>query len=225
MKNQAKFLTRASLVLAALVLLPSCGGGEDDFEPIQIVVVGDADAGAAARPQVTFTISNGAGVTGSLVITLVPEHAPQTVANFLAYVASGYYVGTIIHRHHAGFVLQGGGYSSPVGATGLPTHKPVNAPIPLEVKVSNVLGTVAMARSSALNSATSEFFINLTNNSHLNFQGGGYAAFGYITDLTLVTAMTQAPCVTADITNGSGANTLGCLPVPNLVITAAAKTR
>jgi peptidyl-prolyl cis-trans isomerase A (cyclophilin A) len=218
MNTANRLLSRVGLVLAGFILLASCGGGDDGgFD--SIVVVSDADANSAQRPQVTFNISNGT-VSGSLVITLVPEHAPQTVANFLAYVQSGFYVGTIIHRNQAGFVLQGGGYASPVAATDTPTHKTTNAPIPLEVKVSNVLGTVAMARGNALNSATSEFFINLTNNSQLDYQSGGYAAFGYISNLTLVTAMAQAPCVTWTFLGG-----LGCLPYPNLVITAAAKTR
>jgi peptidyl-prolyl cis-trans isomerase A (cyclophilin A) len=219
MNTGITLLARVSLVLAGLVLLPSCGGGDDGgFD--SPIIVSDSDANAAQRPQVTFNITNGQGVTGSLVITLVPEHAPATVANFLAYVNSGFYVGTIIHRHQAGFVLQGGGYASPVAATDTPTHKPTNAAIALEVKVSNVLGTVAMARGNTLNSATSEFFINLANNSQLDYQAGGYAAFGYITNLTLVNAMTQAPCVSSSFLGN-----LGCLPVPNLVVTAAAQTR
>jgi cyclophilin family peptidyl-prolyl cis-trans isomerase len=142
------------------------------------------------------------------------------VANFLAYVNSGFYNGTIIHRHDVGFVLQGGGYASPVAANDQPAHKPTNAAIALELKVSNVQGTVGMARGSSLNSATSEFFINLANNSDLDLGSGGYAAFGYITNMTLVTAMTQAPCVSSTLTGNNG-----CLPVPNLVIVTAAQTR
>jgi len=211
-------------MLAGLAVLPGCGGGDDDGNqpPLQLVVPRDTDAGAAQRPQVTLTVTNGAGVDGTVVITLVPEYAPQTVANFLAYVNEGFYDGTIFHRHDGGFVLQGGGYSAPVAAADTPAHKATHAPIPLEIKVSNVQGTVAMARTSALNSATSEFFINLVNNDFLDLSGGGYAAFGYITDMTLVSAMRQAPCVNSNVTQG---NALGCLPVPNLVITSAVKTR
>ena len=204
------------------LVLSACGGGEDEEPAPELVVPGDTDPGAAQRPQVTLTINNGAGVSGTVVITLLPEHAPQTVANFLTYVNSGFYAGTIIHRHQAGFVLQGGGYVAPVAATDQPVHKPTNAPIPLEVKVSNLQGTVSMARGSALNSANSEFFINLANNVNLDFLNGGYAGFGYITNMTLVTAMTQAPCVSSVITEG---NVFGCLPVPNLVITSAVQTR
>jgi cyclophilin family peptidyl-prolyl cis-trans isomerase len=222
MKSAIKLFTHASLVLAGLVLLHSCGGGGDGGDSEPLVIASDADAGAAQRPQVTLTIGNGAAVSGTVVITLLPEYAPQTVANFLAYVNSGFYVGSIIHRHQANFVMQGGGYASPVAATDTPTHKTTNAPIPLEVKVSNVLGTVAMARTDVPNSATSEFFINLSNNSFLDTSAGGYAVFGYITDLTGVNALKLAPCVSSTITAGTA---YGCLPVPNLVITAAAKTR
>lgn len=209
-------------MLAGLVLLPACGGDDADEPALEFVVPRDTDPGAASRPQVTLTVSNGAAVSGTVVITLVPEHAPQTVANFLAYVNSDFYDNTIIHRHDAGFVLQAGGYAAPMAATDVPMHKPTNAPIALELKVSNVLGTVSMARTSAPNSATSEFFINLANNTFLDLTDGGYAAFGYITDMTLVTAMTGAPCVASNITSGTA---LGCLPVPNLVITSAVQTR
>jgi peptidyl-prolyl cis-trans isomerase A (cyclophilin A) len=222
MKTASRFAARATLVFAGLTLLTGCGGDDAGFEPDLVVVVPrDTDAGAASRPQVTFTISNGAAVSGTMVITLTPEYAPKTVANFLSYVNSGFYNNTIIHRHDAGFVMQGGGFASPVAATDVPTHKPTNAAIELEVKVSNVLGTVAMARGNALNSATSEFFINLANNTGLDTNVGGYAAFGYITDLTLVNAMKLAPCVPSTVTPAN----LGCLPVPNLVITSAVQTR
>jgi cyclophilin family peptidyl-prolyl cis-trans isomerase len=211
-------------MLAGLVLLAGCGGDGEDA--IEFVVPSDADPGALQRPQVTLTIDNGAGVSGTVVITLVPEYAPQTVANFLNYVNSGFYNGTIMHRYQAGFVLQGGGYVAPVGEQDNPTHKDTNAPIPLELKVSNVRGTVGMARTNVLNSATSEFFINLSNdNVDLNTYAGGYAAFGYITDMAPVTALTAAPCESATITGGSGSGNFGCLPVPNLVITSATKTR
>jgi cyclophilin family peptidyl-prolyl cis-trans isomerase len=222
MQSASTLVARTGIVLAGFVLLAGCGGDDGMGDPIDLVIPGDADPGAAQRPQVTLTISNGAAVTGSMVITLLPEHAPVTVANFLSYVNSGFYTNTIIHRHDAGFVMQGGGYVTPVAATDTPAHKPTDAPIQLEVKVSNVLGTVAMARTNALHSATSEFFINLANNDFLDFSAGGYAAFGYITEFTLVNAMKLAPCVSSNITGGS---TYGCLPVPNLVITSAQQTR
>lgn len=220
MNTRTGFVSRAGLVLAGLALLAGCGGDEVDVP--QLAVPTDADQGAAQRPQVTLQVSNGAGVSGSIVITLVPDLAPTTVANFLNYVNTGFYVDTVLHRYQANFVLQGGGFASPVNTTQVPGHKTTGAAIPLEVKVSNVVGTVAMARTSNPNSATSDFFINLANNTFLNTDGGGYAAFGYITDMAPVAALIQAPCEIAAVT---GNGQLGCLPVPNLVITSASQTR
>jgi len=213
-------ISRAGLVLAGLAILAGCGG--DEVNVPKFVVVSDADPGAAERPQVTMVVSNGEEISGTFVITLVPEHAPVTVENFLNYVESGFYDGTVLHRYHPTFVLQGGGYISPVGADGIPDHKATNPPIALETKVSNVYGTVAMARTQALHSATSEFFININNNTRPNTQGGGYAAFGYITDMSPVVGLLEAPCVDAEIT---GDGIYGCLPIPNLVIISATRTR
>jgi cyclophilin family peptidyl-prolyl cis-trans isomerase len=222
MKTSIMSMRRAAgILLCALFLLPGCGG---DGGLQQLVIPSDNDAGASQRPQVTLHVSNGAGVSGDVVITLLPEYAPKTVANFLTYVAEGYYNNTIFHRHEPGFVMQGGGYASPVAKTDSPMHKtPTHPPVQLEVKVSNVLATVAMARTSNPNSATTEFFINLDDNSFLDTSAGGYAAFGYIKDFTTVNAMAQAPCeMDAVVNTGLGQS---CLPVPNLVITSAAVTR
>lgn len=226
MISKAKVSVRASLVLAGVFTLAGCGGEGDDLEPPPppppLIVPSDTDAGAAQRPQVTLTVTNGAGVNGSIVITLLPEHAPVTVANFLNYVTTGFYVGTVFHRHDSNFVLQAGGYSAPVTANVMPPHKTTNAAIPLELKVSNVLGTVAMARTNVLNSATSEFYINIANNVALDTAAGGYAAFGYITEasMSVVNTMRTAPCVNSVLTTGAG-----CLPVPNIEIVAASQTR
>lgn len=176
-------------------------------------------------PQVTLTIGNGAAVAGSLVITLGPQQAPLTVDNFLAYVNAGFYDGTVFHRHAPGFVLQGGGYAGPLDpAAAVPALKATNAPIALEVNrgLSNLRLSVAMARTSAANSATSQFFVNLANNTSLDTNGGGYAVFGSITSgAELVTAMAGAPCVAYAALLPTGE----CLPVPNLVIATARQTR
>ena len=189
-----------------------------------------------AVPQVTMLINNGAGVAGTLVLTLAPDRAPVTVDNFLVYVKSGFYNGTVFQRHGrtgtsinitGEFVLQGGGYDAPVsGATRFPATKPANAAIALETGLSNLRYTVAMARGSAANSATSEFFINTVDNTFLDSTATvpGYAAFATIsTGTTLVDAMVAAPCNFSPI--NYGLNSPDCVPEPNLYITRAVQTR
>ena len=187
----------------------------------------NASIGTAAYtvpvPQVTMAVSNGAAVSGSFVITLTPQQAPVTVNNFLAYVNSGYYNNSIFHRLVPTFVAQGGGYNAGVTATTPTTaHKVTNAAIVLEdnAGLSNVNLSVAMARTSIVDSATSEFFINLVDNPFLDRTSTtrGYAVFGSITSgASVVTAMKAAPCVASVVSE--------CLPIPNLVITSATQTQ
>ncbi len=178
-------------------------------------------------PQVTLTVGNGSSSLGSFVITLNPAQAPVTVRNFMDYVNSGFYVGTVFHRNSPGFVIQGGGYAGPLTpGTNVPTPKTANPAIVLEdnAGLSNLRWTVAMARTNAPNSATSQFFVNLVDNPSLDRTATerGYAVLGTVTSGTaVVTAMTSAPCVSFPALLPSG----DCLPQPNLTITAASQTR
>lgn len=181
-------------------------------------------------PQVTMTF--GGAVNGSLVVTLEPQRAPITVANFLSYVNSGFYTNTVIHRHAPNFVLQGGGYSAPLSSAGnLPLEKLAGAPIRLETTpngLSNLRYTLSMARESEPNTATTQFFINLVNNSaDLDYRtpaAPGYAVFGSITaGIPVITAMTTATCSLWPAFFGRGST--NCLPEPNIVITSATQTR
>ncbi|UNU74325.1 peptidyl-prolyl cis-trans isomerase [Moraxella nasovis] len=120
---------------------------------------------------------------GSIVIELNEEKAPQTVANFLDYVQSGHYDGTIFHRVINGFMIQGGGMESGM------KEKRTGTPIKNEADngLKNDVGTIAMARTNDPHSATSQFFINVNNNDFLNYssptpQGWGYAVFGKVID-------------------------------------------
>jgi cyclophilin family peptidyl-prolyl cis-trans isomerase len=127
------------------------------------------------KPQVTLVTSS-----GSVTMELDPAVAPITVNNFLSYVHSGYYANTLFHRVISGFVAQGGGYTS-----GLVKKAGQSAPITLESNkgLSNLRGTVAMARTNDPNSATSEFFVNLVANTFLDYQSAaspGYAVFGSV---------------------------------------------
>ena len=211
--------------LAATTLLAACGGGGgSDPTPTPVI-----PPPAALPPQVTMTFSNGAGVNGSIVITLEDAKSPVTVANFLSYVAAGFYTGTVIHRNSPNFVLQGGGFAGPLVAGGaIPTGKTTNAPITLEdnAGLSNLRLTVAMARTSVADSATSQFFINLANNTFLDRTptARGYAVLGTVTSgADLITTMAAAPCATwpawSAIPPGD------CLPSPNITITSATRTR
>ncbi|MDE2081704.1 MAG: peptidyl-prolyl cis-trans isomerase [Burkholderiales bacterium] len=117
---------------------------------------------------------------GDIVLQLDAQKAPKTVANFLAYVRSGQYNGTIFHRVIDGFMIQGGGYKPDL------SEKPTRAPIALESRngLSNVRGSIAMARTAVPDSATSQFFINVADNLRLDqanaADGEGYAVFGKV---------------------------------------------
>ena len=115
---------------------------------------------------------------GDIVVELDAAKAPKTVANFLQYVKSGHYNGTIFHRVIDGFMVQGGGMTSDMA------EKPTRAPIPLEAGngLSNVRGALAMARTAAPNSATAQFYINVADNLRLDTFGGGYAVFGKVVE-------------------------------------------
>ncbi len=119
---------------------------------------------------------------GDIVVELEAEKAPKTVANFLQYVKAGHYNGTVFHRVIPTFMIQGGGYKADLG------EKTVRAAIPLESRtgLSNVRGTLAMARTSVPDSATSQFFINVVDNPFLDQpnsrDGNGYAVFGKVVE-------------------------------------------
>ncbi|MCC6197650.1 MAG: peptidylprolyl isomerase [Burkholderiales bacterium] len=153
-----------------------------------------ATVAAAANPQVELDTT-----AGVIKLELFPDAAPKTVANFLDYVKSGHYVGTQFHRVIDGFMIQGGGFTTEF------KEKPTRPPVPIESEssvkagLSNVPGTIAMARTSDPNSATSQFFINVANNSRLNFsaptaQGYGYTVFGKVIDgMDVVNKIAKAP--------------------------------
>lgn len=117
---------------------------------------------------------------GDIVIELDKAKAPKTVDNFVAYVKDGHYNGTVFHRVIPNFMIQGGGMTADMA------EKKTRAPIPLESKngLSNVRGSVAMARTGDPNSATSQFFINVQDNPRLDAanarDGNGYAVFGKV---------------------------------------------
>ena len=143
--------------------------------------VAQADKGKAATapadaPRVKFVTS-----MGDITVALDPAKAPITVENFLAYVKSGHYNGTVFHRVMATFMIQGGGMGPDL------TEKSTRAPIKLESQngLKNQRGAIAMARTSVPDSATSQFFINVVDNPRLDYpdpDGHGYAVFGRVVE-------------------------------------------
>ena len=133
---------------------------------------------ATANPRVALETNK-----GKIVLELDAAKAPKTVANFLEYVKSGHYDGTIFHRVIAGFMVQGGGFDTRM------EQKPTRPPVQNEADngLKNARGTVAMARTSDPHSASSQFFVNLVDNTFLNYkskdaQGWGYTVFGKVVE-------------------------------------------
>ena len=120
---------------------------------------------------------------GTITLELNDEKAPETVKNFVQYAKDGHYDGTVFHRVIDGFMIQGGGFTKDMN------QKKTREPIRNEAMngLKNKRGTIAMARTMVVDSATSQFFINLVDNDFLDFQspspqGFGYAVFGKVTD-------------------------------------------
>jgi cyclophilin family peptidyl-prolyl cis-trans isomerase len=153
---------------------------------------------------------------GVIDIQLMDAVAPATVANFLAYVNSGAYVNSFIHRSVPGFIIQGGGYSWNNVTNGVATV-PANAPVVNEFSASrsNLRGTIAMAKLGGdANSATNQWFFNLADNSaNLDGQNGGFTVFGQVTGngMQVVDAIAGLPIVNANGTSTSGP--FGSLPL------------
>jgi peptidyl-prolyl cis-trans isomerase A (cyclophilin A) len=123
--------------------------------------------------MVTFETSH-----GGFTVELYPKEAPVTVENFLRYVDDGHFDGTIFHRIVPGFVIQGGGLTADFA------NKKTRAPITNEANngLKNTRGSLSMARTNDINSATSQFFVNLTDNAFLDHSSRdyGYAVFGRV---------------------------------------------
>jgi cyclophilin family peptidyl-prolyl cis-trans isomerase len=167
-----------ALAATSLVLtLAACGGGGGS----------SGDPVTPPPTPVTLTVTHKVRITtsqGVIELGLDRNHAPITVDNFLKYVNDGYYAGTVFHRVINNFVIQGGGVTRT--ADGLVEKTPTYAAIALESQngLSNVRGTLAMARTSVPNSATSQFYINVVDNASLNYANAanpGYAVFGQVT--------------------------------------------
>jgi peptidyl-prolyl cis-trans isomerase A (cyclophilin A) len=165
------------------------------------------------KPQVTLVTSK-----GTMTLELDPTKAPISTNNFLSYVASGFYKDTLFHRVISGFVVQGGGYTA-----GMVKRTAISGPIELESNkgLSNLRGTLAMARTNVPNSATSEFFVNLVDNLALDYKNAaspGYAVFG-----TVVQGMEVVDAIAAQATGVRFG--FADVPLEDITITLAVQSR
>ena len=176
-----KMLTRRSLTALAMTLalcLPTGALAEEAAK---------AEAKPPVNPEVVIRTSE-----GDITLVLFADKAPVTVENFLSYVDDGFYSGTIFHRVIPNFMIQGGGFTPDM------VEKATRDPIVNESKnrVHNTRGTIAMARTSDPDSATSQFFINQRSNLRLDWTPGreGYTAFGEVTSgMEIVDFIATAP--------------------------------
>ena len=165
------------------------------------------------KPQVTLFTTK-----GTIVLELDPTTAPISSNNYLSYVSKGFYTSTLFHRVISGFMIQGGGYT-----TGLVKKTGQSAPIELEsnIGLSNLRGTLAMARTNVFNSATSEFFINVVDNTFLDYKNAGnpgYAVFGKVVQgMDVVDTIVSQP---TGILNG-----FADVPLTDVVISLALQTQ
>jgi len=175
MKNIHAVTFILGIILMSAALFLSFGNlfGESDTGN-ESVVNGSNSTGESVMKEIVILETS----RGNIEIELDRENAPLTVENFVNYVNSGFYDGTIFHRVIDGFMIQGGGFT-PDGK-----EKSTNPPIKLESDngLSNSMGTIAMARTSDPNSATSQFFINVADNKFLDYgpNNDGYAVFGKV---------------------------------------------
>jgi peptidyl-prolyl cis-trans isomerase A (cyclophilin A) len=167
---------------------------------------------AAPHPKVVIHTSQ-----GDITFELFPDKSPKSVANFLQYVRDGFYDGTIFHRAIPGYLVQGGLYTRDL------QQKRTRAAVPSEADngLSNLRGTVAVARGADANSGTAQFFVNLVDNRRLDYVGNqsgltwGYAVFGKVVGgMDVVEKISNLP------TQGQGPF-VGDVPVPMVVIASA----
>jgi cyclophilin family peptidyl-prolyl cis-trans isomerase len=204
MKMTALFIT-AMAMMAACSTPATDNAGQNEVNNNETLMAEnnqptEQEAPATAKQQEEIFVVMETSL-GDVTIALDRAKAPLTVANFLSYVDDDFYSGTIFHRVIANFMIQGGGFT-PEGV-----QKPTKDPIILESAngLKNEVGTIAMARTNAPNSATCQFFINVVNNTFLDYtpSNPGYAVFGRVTaGMEVVNQIRQVP--TGRFSNGMG---------------------
>jgi len=192
------------MAAAAAMLWGMAAGGAEDAAAV--AAGGEETEIQATEQQETTTMAEETKVViktskGDITVKLDPVKAPLTVRNFLDYVDSGFYAGTIFHRVINGFMIQGGGLDRQL------RQKETRAPVKNEAAngLKNKRGTIAMARTMVVDSATSQFFINVVDNAFLDFRspdmrGFGYCVFGEVVEgMDVVDAIKEVPTARGDV--------------------------
>jgi len=175
MNLNLRFFFMVVFLFVGLICISGCDENNGNAQATKV----DQDVSDSPQGAVSVSVKLATNM-GDIVLELDRESAPITVANFLQYVTDGFFDGLIFHRVIPGFMIQGGGFDNDLN------KKTPRAPIINETgnKVRNLRGTIAMARTGAPNSATSQFFINHKDNPALDYDGpyGGYAVFGKVVE-------------------------------------------
>jgi cyclophilin family peptidyl-prolyl cis-trans isomerase len=162
MKNFQPFARHSLKLMIWVFFITLCSGG--------IFLMSNSETEAASNPRVIMKTS-----LGDIQLELFMDKAPITVKNFMKYVDKGFFTNTLFHRVIPGFMIQGGGFTPGMA------QKETDPPIKNEAGngLSNARGTIAMARTSIVDSATSQFFINVVDNTFLDHQNNSQEGFGY----------------------------------------------
>ena len=201
---------RMILLMSMMGLLTSCKNHPDSQTNPGRTPMGPTDP----RPVVLIETS-----MGKIKAELWADKAPLTVANFLNYVDKGFYDGLIFHRVIDGFMIQGGGFTANM------QQKPVAKPIKNEASAEllNERGTLAMARTSDINSASSQFFINLVDNSSLNHKSSKPSEFGYCVFCKVVEGLDVVDAIGRVKTRTSG--DYGDVPIETVTINSIRRAK
>ena len=211
-------LCAASLAFANPTTEPKKAKGQQGAEPKQEPAKVKPET--SSNPVVEIVTS-----MGPIHVELNREKAPISVANFLAYVKDKHYDGTVFHRVIEGFMIQGGGFAK----GDVPAQKETKPPIKNEAKtsgLSNLRGTIAMARTSAPDSATAQFFINVVDNKNLDaggFSPDGYAVFGkVVSGMETVDKIRSVKTGSKQLTTTSGIRPMRNVPLEAITIESIA---